>query len=405
MKALPMYLVFLFLFFVTNVYAQPRDQALYEITRGEVTITPAFCISLQCEAIRAKLSGTFSAFIPGAGDQIFFPVSKLTTDPDVRFQLPEDPNLDENGTIRDVEFSLSADGLKVAGTVDSRAFDGPLVEYSFVAQRVTQIDGAFFTARPDFRRCISPLCGGYFVKKVNKRRTECADGTLQKECYVAELDFGTPLVSGALGLGNQTPFLLFGKIRPRVFENFGNLGKFVAKSAYRSATTTTAKGRFMGLEDLGFVCVTAPCFNIEGEVLNRNRAVAFSSIDLNSVGASAQQIDEANKILSNSRTLFASGRVTTEDGLPGGTGRTFVATQFYLPISVPCAEGYSFFDGSCRTPFGCAFPLIELTAVGGAAFIDPITGEVTANITKSCIESCDPPALPDGPGQCSVFLP
>ena len=34
-------------------------------------------------------------------------------------------------------------------------------------------------------KCISPICGGYFVKRVNQATTVCADGSKQAECYVS----------------------------------------------------------------------------------------------------------------------------------------------------------------------------------------------------------------------------
>ena len=37
--------------------------------------------------------------------------------------------------------------------------------------------GYFVVTRHDIRKCISPLCGGFFVKRVNQATTPCADGT------------------------------------------------------------------------------------------------------------------------------------------------------------------------------------------------------------------------------------
>ena len=37
--------------------------------------------------------------------------------------------------------------------------------------------GYFIVTRRDIRRCISPICGGYFVKRVNQATTVCADGS------------------------------------------------------------------------------------------------------------------------------------------------------------------------------------------------------------------------------------
>src|SRR5437763_14453597 len=46
----------------------------------------------------------------------------------------------------------------------------------------------YYSARPDLRRCIAPLCGGWWVKRVNRASTQCADGSYASECYVATID-------------------------------------------------------------------------------------------------------------------------------------------------------------------------------------------------------------------------
>src|SRR5689334_21173777 len=49
--------------------------------------------------------------------------------------------------------------------------------------------GYFVVTRRDFRKCISPICGGYFVKRVNQAKTLCADGSQQAECYVSSITY------------------------------------------------------------------------------------------------------------------------------------------------------------------------------------------------------------------------
>jgi len=47
---------------------------------------------------------------------------------------------------------------------------------------------------PDLRDCLYPICGGWFVERVNHADMRCADGTMQPQCYVLEVDWA------ALGL-------------------------------------------------------------------------------------------------------------------------------------------------------------------------------------------------------------
>ena len=72
--------------------------------------------------------------------------------------------------------------------------------------------------------------------------------------------------------------------------------------------------------------------------------------------------------------------------------------ESFCVATAACAEGYTrtTADGACRTPFGCAFPQIELQILPG------IPGSM---ITMSCVDRCEFPAFSTGPGMCTVALP
>ena len=60
----------------------------------------------------------------------------------------------------------------------------------------------YYEARRDFRKCMYPMCGGWWVHRVNRTSTTCADGSHASECYVAEIDWslheaGSPRITGA----------------------------------------------------------------------------------------------------------------------------------------------------------------------------------------------------------------
>lgn len=56
-------------------------------------------------------------------------------------------------------------------------------------ERLLRIRKPCYTARMDTRKCASPLCGGYFLKRT-KGKTQCPNSpsTTQDECYAAFLD-------------------------------------------------------------------------------------------------------------------------------------------------------------------------------------------------------------------------
>lgn len=322
----------LFITCVANfVFAQASSSYAFTITEGTVTVTPAWCRVNPCESTSAVMKGSFVAQISTTGDHILFSSSSISTSPDVDFQLPADPNEDSNGVVRDIAFTFTGDAIKAKGIVDSRAFDGPLVEYQFVAK--TTISSQVFTARPDYRKCVSPLCGGYFVKLVNQKLTRCADGSLQSECYVASVIYGDGAINaGASSFANKTPLLLIGAISLKVYDGFGNLGLFVAKEAYRSATQNTASGNFYGVTNNGIMCITTPCFSYDEILLNStNRITKLSDVNLEMSGASPDDIARAYELMANGATLYAAGKNQKYQGF-AGVGVRLVAQQFYLPI-------------------------------------------------------------------------
>jgi hypothetical protein len=300
----------------------------FTITEGKVVVTPAFCPQNPCPSTSAALGGSFKADISSTGT-ILFPSSNLTTTPDVDFQLPTDPNEDSGGTNREISFTVDGDFIKAKGYVDSRAFDGPLVEYYFVAK---QTAGDFFTARPDYRKCAAPLCGGYFVKSVNKKLTQCVNGTLQPECYVSSITYDGGTVNYRGGVGNITPLLLIGRIEQRYSIDFISSAVFVAKAAFRSATDKSATQKFYGVTNNGIVCITTPCFSYDQVLLNStNRVTQLSDVNLEMSGAKPDDILAAQLLLANGEALYGSG-VNQKYRDFAGIGVRFVAQQFYLPI-------------------------------------------------------------------------
>ncbi|MDO6421370.1 DUF6748 domain-containing protein [Saccharophagus degradans] len=380
----------------------------FAIDEGNVVVTPARCFPETCESTVAALTGTFNADINGT--DITFSSIDVSVTPNVGFSLPANPNTSSNGTTRQAKFELNGDTLSVKGIVDSRAFDGPLYEYSFTASVSDNFDAhGFFTATQDLRKCVSPLCGGIYVKAVNKRLTQCADGTRKPQCYIGTPNWeklGFNPFAHAGDTGPFTPILLKGEISALDTKPYGNLGEFTATAAYRPATNNPARGKFVALMNKGIFCITSPCFSTDEFILNTDKTRVISGFDLNPTGASGKDVDAAYNEYGNERPIIAAGYNKRVQELHG-VGVSFIANQFYLPISGPktCDEGYSLVEGKCQTPHGCEAPQLELTAIGGAPMIDPITGEITSSVSYSCVDSCEFPAFESGPASCTVALP
>ena len=182
----------------------------------------------------------------------------------------------------------------------------------------------YYTFRPDLRKCLSPLCGGFFVKAVNEALTRCADGKRLAECYVASLN-------NRKNFDLSSAALLQGVIKSKIYQGFGDLGIFAVRAAFSPSTDVAGTGLFVGLENNGIVCITTPCFSADQYLLNRIKIRAISGIDLEKVGALDSLLNEALSIMAKGGVVIASG-VNQQTEEVTGKGITFVADQFYLPI-------------------------------------------------------------------------
>lgn len=211
----------------------------------------------------------------------------------------------------------------------------------------------YFSLRADLRRCVSPLCGGYFARAVNRSATRCADGSVAQECYVAELD-----ASALGGLAGALPALVRGSIEAKEFEGFGNLGRLRAAEVWRAAGEGPGELTFYRALDNGVRCVTTPCFSVSAQRLNSEDVELLSGLELERAGASPKAQEQAYEALSQGR-LLVSGLAAPSLG-PGGAATVLSADQFYLPVGQPCQASADCAAGAecnagavCLPPPGC----------------------------------------------------
>ncbi|MDJ0697504.1 DUF6748 domain-containing protein [Mastigocoleus sp. MO_188.B34] len=194
----------------------------------------------------------------------------------------------------------------------------------------------YYTVRRDFRKCASPICGGFFIKQNNLKATPCLDGIFRDQCYVSSIDWsGLKLgLDELLKLQNQDPsrLLLRGSIVPVEFPGIGEFGELKVKEAFITATDTPRKGTFVVLKNNGIVCVTTPCFSTDKFVLNKPNSSQVSSIDLSQTDGTAEQIEAARKEIF-AKGLIVVGRIKNVDDLdPTKRDIKFVGKQFYLRV-------------------------------------------------------------------------
>ena len=185
-------------------------------------------------------------------------------------------------------------------------------------------DTEFFSVRQDMRRCMSPLCGGYFVKRVNQSWTRCANGRRMRECYVAEIDWnGQPEVETGKAL-------LSGGVIPRRFARFGNLGALRVSESWQSPVDRPATGALYLVRDRGVRCITHPCLSHSAWKLNSAFTVNIAGVDLAAAGASGEMISEGAAAMTHPDGVIVAGYFAPVTG-PAGRAQTLKANKFYLP--------------------------------------------------------------------------
>jgi hypothetical protein len=209
------------------------------------------------------------------------------------------------------------------------------------------VGGAVYVrVRHDDRRCVSPLCGGYWVSRVNQRTLRCVDGTSAAECYVAEIDWsGLGLTDRALEGFQGRPFILRARIAPKVYGSFGTMGSLVAVEGWSAINGAEPTGRVHRVVDAHRVCVRAPCPSLDAFRLNSTVTATLTSVDLTRVaGVTRSGVSRGTAALDREPGLLVAGDVVTA----ASGARAVTASQFYLRVSAGVSDAqYCVADADC----------------------------------------------------------
>jgi hypothetical protein len=187
----------------------------------------------------------------------------------------------------------------------------------------------FVTLRQDDRKCMAPLCGGFWIKDVNRNR---------EERYVSGLDFSQSGLDEELVARVQGApvgeLIVRGKLGPE--ESTYGTRALMVYDAYRGmpGVTPITGDIFFQAEDRDppIQCFTAPCPNEVARKLNTGKAYAFDGYQ---VGLAARPfvdqdwlIDRVNHHGAIVAALFVQG-----EEFPGGYAYLLDASQVYLNVA------------------------------------------------------------------------
>jgi hypothetical protein len=185
---------------------------------------------------------------------------------------------------------------------------------------------AYYSIRADLRRCASPMCGGFFVKRVNQSVTRCSDGRQKPECYVAEIDWNNQAQVDA------PRALVRGDLTSKQFAHGGRFGVLRVTESWQSASDKAPVGMFYRVRDLGVRCIAAPCNTHHEAKLNSTISRDIAGVDLSDAGAGDNKISEANAAMTSTEGILTAGSHSPVSG-PAGRSEMLKATQFYLRAS------------------------------------------------------------------------
>jgi hypothetical protein len=182
---------------------------------------------------------------------------------------------------------------------------------------------SFYSVRRDMRRCVSPLCGGYFVRRVNLSSSRCVDGRLKRECYVAEIDWnGQPENDGG-------EMLVRGALVAKRFGRFGNLGELRVSESWKSIGSNQPVGTFYLARDRGVRCITFPCPTHYEAKLNSSFSRNIAGVNLDGAALGENDAPVVYAAMTGPDGVIVTGRDVVVTG-PGGKSFELRATQVYV---------------------------------------------------------------------------
>ena len=203
------------------------------------------------------------------------------------------------------------------------------------SESITVRADGYFTAEHDARRCVSPICGGYWVSPVNASSARCVDGTVAARCYVASLDLAA-LGIGATSLDGAVVYR--GRIAAAPDHAYG---RFVAAEAWRSATGAAPSASVVRVSTAGTGCTFLPCESLNAQRANSAaRPLPVVGVDLARLALSDAARDDVLGAATRDDGVLVAGVRTTAPGNPS-TERVPVlrAAQAFLRVTAPAPVG------------------------------------------------------------------
>lgn len=255
-------------------------------------------------------------------------------------------------------------------------------------------DTVYVVTRQDFRKCAFPMCGGVYVKAVNKAKTTCLDGTKRTECYVADFDIA------ALGLDETQAadvraaitagqVLLSGAIVEVTDGAPVTYSAVKVMKAFQAATGSEVTGSIYTLAPNGITCIKAPCPSLDARKLNSTSVKQVTDVDLSALGVTEEQ--EGAFLSTMFETgLVVSGKLVTKN-TSIGTKKIFRVSEVFSTVE-PAAQKLCLSDDACGEGMHCNMDVCLSNCQQGMVCPAVCYGACEAGepapAADSCVDAC-----------------
>jgi hypothetical protein len=192
----------------------------------------------------------------------------------------------------------------------------------------------YFGITADLRKCPSPMCGGWFITRLNHSTTRCHDGRPAASCYTPVLDWSsaglsdvqqsTMLEACGREAGSAGVYAIVrGKFARTNTTPQPGLGRFVVLEAWVGEGDAVATGTFVKVRDNGRRCFVAPCPSLTEVTLNAVQSRDIAGIDWAPAALDDDQLAACVAAMASPDGALVAGDLFPMTG-PAGTlpGRT-----------------------------------------------------------------------------------
>jgi hypothetical protein len=208
------------------------------------------------------------------------------------------------------------------------------------------IDDAYtyYGVTADLRKCPSPMCGGWFISRLNYTTTKCHDGTTAAACYTPSLDWSEAGLSVptqerllAAASSEKATAGVYAIVRGRFARTnhttpYPEMGRFVITEGWTAESDALSNGLFVKIRDNGIRCFTTPCPSVTEITLNKAQSLNIAGIDWTPAGLTDLQISECVEAMATPVGVLVAGHHYTVQG-DAGTAQGRTATAAYYRLS------------------------------------------------------------------------